>query len=247
MQIAVAGGVRYVDGGWATITGALHERFRDLGGRVIAGRQVTAVEHAPAGVSIRTDDSIHDSAAAVLGVGGPSTAARLLGIDLPASWDFPQVQASCLDIWTTARPTGSLTFDLDRDLYLSVHAPVAQLAPVGVSVVSALHYLPVGEGPAKPAEEKAALLAHAARAGIAEAEILGQRYLHRMTVAHGFPLAEHRGVGPSVEVPGHPRVFVAGDWVDSDALLSDASAASAIEAAGAAVVAAGQPVGATRG
>jgi hypothetical protein len=246
MQLAVSGGVRYVDGGWASITDGLHRRLVERGGTVVAGQARRLTTH-EAGVTIELADGVVDTEAAVLATGGPATAARLLGIDLPPAWDLPPVEVSCLDLWTSRRPTGSVVLDPDRHLYLSTHAPVADLAPPGVTLVSLFHYLPAGDGPADHDIEQALLLAHAARAGLTDEVVLGRRYLHRMTVAHGFPLAERRGAGPGVEVPGTARVFVAGDWLDAGAMLADASAASGREAAGAAVALTRQPAGAGRG
>jgi hypothetical protein len=240
MQLAVSGGVRYLDGGWATVTAALHERLAARGVTVVE-RQARRVRAHDDGVTIDLGDGALEVGAAVLATGGPATAARLLGIDLPAGWDLTPVEASCLDLWTARPPEGSVVLDPDRHLYLSTHAPVADLAPDGVTLVSLFHYLPAGEGPADHDTELALLLGHAARAGLAGDAIVGRRYLHRMTVAHGFPLAERRGAGPGVEVPGVPRVFVAGDWLDAGAMLADASAASGREAAGAAVAASRVP------
>lgn len=234
LQRGIRGGVRYVDGGWATIVTALHRRFTALGGTTVRAR-VEAVTSGPEGVTLVTRDGGLQAEAAIVATGSPANASRLLGISRPAAWDLVPVEASCLDIWTRQTPSVPLLLDLDRDLYLSTHAPVADLAPPGVTLVSVLHYLPAGTAPADHGTEVHLLREHAARAGITEDAILGQRALHRMTVANGFPLAERRGVAPSVEVPGLRRVFVAGDWVDSGAMLADASAASAIEAAGAAV------------
>lgn len=243
VQRALRGGVRYVDGGWGTITAALHRRFTELGGTTVAGR-VDAVTSGADGVTLVIAGEALRVDAAVLATGGPANTARLLGVDLPGTWDLTPVEASCLDLWTRRAPTASVLLDLDRHLYLSTHAPVADLAPDGVTLVSLLHYLPAGTAPADHHREVEQLLAHAARAGLTEDAVIGRRALHRMTVAHGFPLAERRGVGPSVEVPGVPRVFVAGDWVDSGAMLADASTASAIEAAGAAVAASRRLAGA---
>lgn len=234
VQLALSGGVRYLDGGWGTITAALHRRFGTLGGTVVAGR-VAAVGTDDNGVRVTTADGAIRAEAAVLATGGPASAARLLGIDLPATWQLTPVETSCLDLWTSRKPIGSVVLDPDRHLYLSTHAPVADLAPQGVTLVSLFHYLPAGEGPADHDAEQSLLLAHAARAGLTDDVILGRRYLHRMTVTHGFPAAERHGAGPSIEVAGVPRVFVAGDWVDAGSMLADASAASGLEAAGAAV------------
>jgi hypothetical protein len=74
-------------------------------------------------------------------------------------------------------------------------------------------------------------------AGLEDGEILHERFLRRMTVAHGLPLARRGGLAgrPAIDAPEPPNVFVAGDWVGPTGLLGDASAASALAAARAAV------------
>jgi hypothetical protein len=119
-------------------------------------------------------------------------------------------------------------FDLDRPLYLSAHAPVARLAPPGRAMVEVMKYVAPGtaESAAAVREE---LVALRRRAGIADADVLEQRFLRRMTVAHAMPLARRGGLAgrPAVTAPGCGNVFVAGDWVGPVGLLSDAAAASA--------------------
>lgn len=245
LQAAARDGVRYLDGGWSTIVEALHDRLARTGAQVLRSAPVTAVsQDADGGVRVITADGSHDARAVVLATGGPDTAARLLGIDAPPGWRTTPVEASCLDLWLSEPPRGAVTFDLDRDLYASVHAPVARLAPDGVTLLSVLHYLPAGEAPAAPDDERGLLLAHATRAGVDGGAVLGRRYLHRMTVAHGFPLAARRGAGPAVDSTGVPGVFVAGDWVGSGSMLADASAASGLAAAEAALAHRATPVGA---
>ena len=54
-----------------------------------------------------------------------------------------------------------------------------------------------------------------------------------MTVAHGLPLAESYGLRgrPPVTIRERRNVFLAGDWVGTEGMLADASAASALESA----------------
>ena len=58
-----------------------------------------------------------------------------------------------------------------------------------------------------------------------------------MTVAHTFPLARRGGLAgrPAIDAPAPANVFLAGDWVGPCGMLGDASAASALAAARAAV------------
>ena len=58
-------------------------------------------------------------------------------------------------------------------------------------------------------------------------QVVDQRYGHRLVVAHGRPLPGRGRAGrPPVAVPDLPGVFVAGDWVGADGLLTDAVFAS---------------------
>ena len=116
-----------------------------------------------------------------------------------------------------------MLFGIERPLYLSTHAPAARLAPPGRAVVHAMRY------GARTAEGDAAELWElATAAGIEQADVITDRFLRRMVVAHSLP---RPGVGldgrPAVAVAGFEGVFVAGDWVGPAGLLADASLASA--------------------
>lgn len=100
------------------------------------------------------------------------------------------------------------------------------MAPEGKAAAVAMKYLPVGE-PTKVEEDRSDLDCVSSAAG-ADA-VLGERFLRRMTVTHGIPLASHGGLAgrPRVEVAERPGVFLAGDWVGETGMLVDASFASA--------------------
>jgi phytoene dehydrogenase-like protein len=127
-------------------------------------------------------------------------------------------------------------FGVDRPLYLSVHAPVARLAPPGRAMVEVMHYLPPGHD-RDATDDRDELTALASRCGIDASRIERERYLRRVTVAHALPLARNGGLAgrPDVTATTVPNVFLAGDWVGPEGMLSDASAASALSAAGSAL------------
>jgi hypothetical protein len=77
-------------------------------------------------------------------------------------------------------------------------------------------------------EQEAVLRRLVADAGIADDEIVEQRFLARLTVMGGFPTAAAGGLAgrPPVEVEGHDAVLIAGDWVGPQGMLSDAALAS---------------------
>ena len=59
--------------------------------------------------------------------------------------------------------------------------------------------------------------------------VVARRFLPGLTVAHAFraPRTADLPVGRACELDGSPNVFLAGDWVGSEGMLADASAASA--------------------
>ena len=114
----------------------------------------------------------------------------------------------------------------------SVHS-AANLAPGGIAVVHAMKNLG-GETNEPPAliEQELENLLDRIQPGWRERTVV-KRYLPSMTVTHALPTAAENGLfgRPLASVESHPHVFLAGDWVGSEGLLADASAASAREAA----------------
>ena len=160
--------------------------------------------------------------------GSPATAARLIGSS-PWFEAPPAVTASVLDLGVRRVPEHRLLFGADVPYYCSVHSPPASLAPAGHALVTLLRYHRIGEH-LDPHDTRAELEAHAALAGVAPQDVVMSRYLHRMVVTHGLPLASTGGLAgrPGVAVPGRQGAFVAGDWVGSVGQLADASLAERV-------------------
>ncbi len=228
IQIANAGGVRYVHDGWQSIVDALATGL-DV-------HRLTALRvHSEADeVSVETAEGTTVVAkCAVVTAGTPEAIASLLGREPFAVG--PPTEAACLNLGTSVRPKPGLLLGIDRPLYLSNHCPPARLAPSGQSVVHVARYLAPGER-TEPAAQKAELMNLAALAGLTEANIVEQRYLHRMTVVGALATADLGGMRgrPTCTESGHSAVFLAGDWVGPRGHLVDAALASASDAAAAA-------------
>ncbi len=237
LQIALDPGVHYVHGGWGTIVEGLSARA--------AARGVERVETAIVGVSPRqatdgpavtvaeTPDGVGLQArTCLIAAGGPTVVDRLLDLGTRTSEAAgPSVEASALDLGLRRRPAAGAHLGLDRRLYATVHSVAPGLTLPGRHLVGLARYRLPGER-TSPAETQSLLLGHARQMGVDPADIEMDRYLHRLTVASGMPLAERGGLAgrPKVAVTGRPGVFIAGDWVGSSGLLADASAASAAEA-----------------
>jgi phytoene dehydrogenase-like protein len=230
-------GVRYLDGGWQRVVDGLVRALADAGGILHAGTAVGAVEADGGTACVHTAYGPVEAAAVILAGLPPAEAARLLGRDGTAFGDLgPPVEAACLELGVTRPARPPVVFGVDRPLYLSVHAPVARLAPPGRAMVEVMHYLPPGHE-RDAADDRDELSALASRCGIDAGCIERERFLRRVTVAHALPLARHGGLAgrPGVMAAAIPNVLLAGDWVGPEGMLSDASASSALSAAGSAL------------
>ncbi|MEM7342197.1 MAG: NAD(P)-binding protein [Actinomycetota bacterium] len=221
LQRALGGGVLYLDGGWGQVIAALQARLGGAGG-TIEHRTVTSVD-----VELARCDAV------VVAVGGPGATGALTNATFDPAAIGPAVDAAVYGVGARTMPTRPLVLGIDEPLYGSVHAPPADLAPPGHIVVSTARYLAPGENHHAD-HTRADLAAHVARLGLDPVDLVTDRYLHRMTVAHGQPVANAAGglgCRPSADVLGRPEVAIAGDWIGPTGLLADASAASGVAAA----------------
>jgi hypothetical protein len=133
---------------------------------------------------------------------------------------------ACLDLGLRRPPPKKVVFGVGEPLYLSTHAPAADLAPSGQALVHLMRY-----GARDVATDRSDLWALAHAAGIREDDVIEQRFLARMIVTSAIPVP---GTGlpgrPSVDSVGIDGVYVAGDWVGPDGLLADAALASGASA-----------------
>ncbi len=237
LQLAAGSGVRYLDGGWSQLVDGLVGVAEAAGVALWRGEGVRTLARDEASYNATVADGRAVRAAAVIvAAGGPKVSQELLGglgldLDLVGAAG-PAVEAASLDLGLRTSPRDAFALGLDTPLYASQHSPAARLAPPGAALVTAMRYLTPGEQH-DPSGTEAELRAHAARLGVADADVVLDRYLHRMTVAGGTPLASRGGLSgrPPVAVPGADGVLLAGDWVGREAMLADASLASAREAA----------------
>jgi phytoene dehydrogenase-like protein len=226
LQLAVGQGVDYLDHGWQQLVDALVRVATARGVDIRTDDRAVAVHADGTGYVVETAMAELRAHAVVVAVGSPGATAKLLPID--PEWELgPDTTAACLDLGLCRPPSPRVVFGVDVPLYLSTHCPPATLAPPGQAVVHALRY------GARTAEADAAeLWSLTATAGITEADVVTDRFLHRMVVAHGLPRPGEGLAGrPAVAVPDLDGVTIAGDWVGPVGMLGDASLASA-EAAG---------------
>jgi phytoene dehydrogenase-like protein len=231
MQLALGPGVLYLHGGWQQLVDGLVVAANERGATTIAADPVVAVAPTPGGwVGSTAAGRRLTAPAVVLAAGSPAASAALLGTT-PWGSTGPDVTAACLDVAATAPATPPVVFGVGSPLYLSTHCPPAELAPPDTTVVAVMRYRDVDET-GEVERDREELRSLRRMVGIGDADVVHERYLHRMTVVHGLP-DPHLGLPsrPPVAVAPADGLFLAGDWVGPTGWLADASLASG-EAAG---------------
>ena len=240
VQGALGGGVRYLDGGWQVLIDGLMKSATRAGATLSTSARADAVVTTGARRQVRLGDGSSIDADAVVIAAGPDTAAELLdgaAGEAARQWAAASipVRAACLDVGLTRLPRPRATFALgvDRPLYLSVHSAAAsRLAPEGGAMIHVLKYSGADTGNAKADERELEGLLDLIQPGWREV-VVEHRFLPSMLVSNAVPTAKGGGLRgrPDVAVPGADGVYIAGDWVGPEALLADASLASARRAA----------------
>ena len=175
----------------------------------------------------------------------PQTAAEL--VEDPAitsSWTaLRPVTAACLDVALKRLPHPKNTFALgvDSPLYLSVHSAFSQIAPKGGALIHTAKYLKdqsVGaaddfdssskrRGGMSEDERELENLLDRVQPGWRD-ELVHRRFLPNMTVANALITPGAQRPPFSTPIRG---LYIAGDWVGTEGLLSDAALSSARGAA----------------
>ena len=235
LQLALRANVLYLDGGWQTLVDGLADAARTAGVRLVTGARVEAVARDERGVrGVRLTDGTTVEACSVIVAASPTVARALLG-DEPPLRDWAEaavpVRAACLDVGLRRlpRPGTTAAFGIDRPLYYSVHSMRARLAPEGGATIHLAKYLS-STAETDPREDERELegLLDLAQPGWRD-HLVARRYLPRLIVSNALPLAAQGGLAgrPGPAVPGVRGLYVAGDWVGPEGILSDASLASA--------------------
>lgn len=236
LQVGMVRGVQYVDGGWRSFTDGLRAAAERAGVRIVAGARVEALDPEAGGFSVRLAGGAAEPAGAALVAASPETASALLpqsaGLRAFAAGAVP-IQAAALDLGLARLPKPERAFCLgvDAPYYYSVHSKAARLAPPGGALVHLAKYLRPGEThDARTVESELEAFLDVLQPGW-RTEAVVRRFIPALTVAHAMRLPG--AARPGVRAAGVPGVYLAGDWVDGDGHLADASLGSARRAAAA--------------
>jgi len=239
IQLALAGNVLYLDGGWQTLVDGLVAVAERAGVRVERAAAARSVVVSDGTLGVRLADGRSIVGGAVVAAVPPQAVASLFDGALPqqlrgAVAGATPVRAACLDLALSSLPAANATFALgvDAPTYLSVHSAAAKLAPDGGAVVHVAKYLAPGDDGATGVEHELEQLTDLVQPGWRE-RVVTRRFLPAMIVTHALPAAANGGKTgrPKPEDTGIAGLFLAGDWVGGEGLLADAAAASARTAA----------------
>lgn len=233
-------GVIYLDGGWQTLVDGLRRVAEDAGVDILTRARVEAVERDHSVTGVRLADGARWAAQSVIVATGPRVARDIVegsGETSLAAWadEAIPVKAACLDIALTRLPRhgGLFALGIDEPLYFSVHSAVAALAPSGGALIHLAKYLGSSDNADPQAvEQELERVADALQPGWREA-VVHRRYLPNMLVSNALVSARQGGTPgrPGPAIPDVQGLFVVGDWVGPEGMLSDASLASARRAA----------------
>jgi FAD dependent oxidoreductase len=222
-------GVRYLNGGWQRVVDSLLDRGREVGVEFRFGVRAQSIERLDDRWRVATDSGDLHTGAVILAAGTPAACASVAGKYCWFERLGPPAKASCLSIATNSRVRRNVVLGADVPIYGSVHAPTADLAPEGVSVIEILEYLRPGAGAPASIER---LWQHAQHFDIDRVRVIASRHLREMVVSGAIPTAVSGGLQGRAPVAsqGTRGLFAAGDWVGPVGMLSDAAAASGREA-----------------
>ena len=233
-------GVMYVDGGWQTFVDGLLTAAKNANARIIMGKKATKVKRTdPSGWLITLSDKTQVSAKIVIIAAGPKDAYSLFDDkDRPevlsrAAKEAKPIRMVCLDVALSSLPDKDTLFALgiDRPLYFSVHSAHANLTPEGGALIHVAKYLGTSIEP-KPREDQPELeeILDLLQPGWRQV-LVKKRPLPSMVVSNAIVTAATGGLAGRPDVKIADNLYIVGDWVGKEGLLSSASFASAKRAA----------------
>jgi len=240
LQMVVTDNVLYLDNGWQQLIDALVGRAERAGVSVRTGCEVRSAVRNDDSLVVTSDQQTLEARCVVLAT-PPAVADRLAcsGETLQKTAG-PPVTAAVLDVVAGLVPKTRFILGVEHPTYASVVGPPAARVKAGSAAIVCARYLADGEqhdanNTANQLREQRRLL------GVEDSSVVDERYLHRLTVTGGQPLASVGGFAgrPTINSTLDDRLLIAGDWVGPTGLLADAAFASGRDAGRAAASVAG--------
>lgn len=233
-------GVMYLDGGWQTLVDGLLTVAKNANARIVMGKKAIKVKRTDSsGWQVLLSDKTEVSAKVVVIAAGPNDAYSLFDdnerpdVLSKAAKEAKPIRLVCLDVALSSLPDKDVTFALgvDRPLYFSVHSAYAKLAPEGGALIHVAKYLGTSNEP-KPREDQPELeeFLDLLQPGWRQV-LVKKRPLPNMVVSNALVTAADGGLGGRPEPRIADNLYIVGDWVGKEGLVSNASVASAKHAA----------------
>ena len=233
-------GVMYLDGGWQTLVDGLLTVAKNANARIVMGKKAIRVKRTDSsGWRVLLDDKTEVSANIVVIAAGPKDAYSLFDdnerpeVVSKAAKEAKPIRLVCLDVALSSLPDKDTLFALgvDRPLYFSVHSAYAKLAPKGGALIHVAKYLGTSIEP-KPREDQPELeeILDLLQPGWRQV-LVKKRPLPNMVVSNAIVTAATGGLAGRPDARIADNLYIVGDWVGKEGLLSNASVASAKHAA----------------
>ena len=240
IYVASRAGVMYLDGGWQTLVDGLLTVAKNANARIVMGKKAISVKRTDSsGWQVLLSDKTQVSAKIVVIAAGPMDAYSLFDdkerpeVLSRAAKEAKPVRLVCLDVALSSLPDKDTLFALgvDRPLYFSVHSAYAKLAPEGGALIHVAKYLGTSIEP-KPREDQPELeeFLDLLQPGWRQV-LVKKRPLPNMVVSNALVTAADGGLGGRPDTKIAENLYIVGDWVGKEGLLSNASVASAKHAA----------------
>jgi phytoene dehydrogenase-like protein len=229
-------GYMYLDHGWQTLVDGLVTVAKNAGVKIILGEKVTKLKKNDSlGWRVLLSNKTEVSAKIVVIAAGPMDAHNLFDegerpdVLVKAAKDSKPIRLVCLDVALSSLPDKDTTFaiGIDQPLYYSVHSKYAKLAPEGGALIHVAKYLGTSIAP-KPREDGTDLeqFLDLLQPGWREV-LIKRRPLPNMVVCNAIVTAADGGLDGRPNTKIAENLYVVGDWVGKEGLLSNASVASA--------------------
>jgi phytoene dehydrogenase-like protein len=241
IYVGNSGGVMYLDGGWQTLVDGLVTAAKNAKARIVMGGKATRIERKDSSSRwlVTLSDKSQVSAKTVVIAASPQDAYSLFNdnerpeVLSNVANEAKPVRMACLDIALSSLPDKNILFALavDRPLYFSVHSSIAKLAPENGALIHVGKYLGTSIEP-KPREDQQELeeFLDLLQPGWREV-LVKKRPLPNMVVSNAAVIAAAGGLDGRPDVRIADNLYIVGDWVGKEGLLSNSSFASARRAA----------------
>jgi phytoene dehydrogenase-like protein len=231
-----AGGVMYLDGGWQTLIDGLLTVAKNANARIVMGKKAIRVKrNDSSGWQVLLDNKTEVSAKIVVIAAGPNDAYSLFDdnerpeVLFKAAKEAKPIRLVCLDVALSSLPDKDTLFALgvDRPLYFSVHSAYAKLAPKDGALIHVAKYLGTSIQP-KPREDQPELeeFLDLLQPGWRQV-LVKKRPLPNMVVSNALVTAADGGLGGRPDTKIADNLYIVGDWVGKEGIVSNASVASA--------------------